>query len=174
GGGGELALFTSWQPKLVLEVDGPAHAVVGSAIKGRDRWFQTHGYPALRFPADEVFWRCEVIHSSLNQSPPPALRAATSPPSGEETRASMSRPLEDAPEAVVGPALLQKLLACRDGYPVEVLGQPAEYRTRETFEHRNLHQRRHLRVGRERPPRGRLAAIGRGQEDGYLEAPAEA
>jgi len=86
--------FVRLAVKLVLEVDGAANAVVGSD-QSRDRWFQAHGYPALRFPADEVFWRCEAIHPSLNQSPPPALRAATSPPSGEETRASMSRPLGD-------------------------------------------------------------------------------
>ena len=76
-----VADFVCLAARLVVEVDGPAHDARWRKDERRDRWFLSEGYRVMRFSADDVFWRCEVvleaIYSALTR---PLRRRFASPP----------------------------------------------------------------------------------------------
>jgi very-short-patch-repair endonuclease len=79
-----VADFVCLATRLVVEIDGPTHE--WRRDEKRDRWFEQRGFRVLRFSADEVFWRCEVVLQAIYEAveaPPPAPGAGTSPASGE-------------------------------------------------------------------------------------------
>jgi very-short-patch-repair endonuclease len=83
--------FVSFDPKLVVEVDGGQHAT--SAIDARrDRYFFERGYRVLRFWNNDVLRNLEDVLISIAESHPspgtPLRGAPPSPSRGEGKRAS--------------------------------------------------------------------------------------
>ena len=51
--------------KLVIEVDGPAHAETLAQDAVRDDWLKSHGYRVLRFSADLAYRKTDEIVDAL-------------------------------------------------------------------------------------------------------------
>ena len=73
--GSYVADFVCFSARLVIEIDGPVHE--WKYDERRDRWFHMEGYTVVRFPADDVFWRIDVvleaIYWAVCEAPPPAF-----------------------------------------------------------------------------------------------------
>ena len=65
--------------KLVIEVDGPAHAETLAQDAVRDDWLKSHGYRVLRFSADLAYRKTDEIVDALLRE---IGRGQPLPPSG--------------------------------------------------------------------------------------------
>ena len=72
--------FLSYDPKLVIEVDGGQHQDQQTQDKSRDHWLRERGFHVLRFWNDEVLTETEAVLEQIRlavvtstSTPTPAL-----------------------------------------------------------------------------------------------------
>ena len=82
--------FSCASARLIVEVDGPAHAKKASRDTERDRWFDERGYEVLRFSDEEVLMSTHRVVKRIGDSvrarrapSPGLLRRPPSPSWGE-------------------------------------------------------------------------------------------
>jgi very-short-patch-repair endonuclease len=80
-----IADFASHSARLVIEADGPSHALTFEADAQRSAWFASRGYRVQRFANEQIFadaqsvWR--AVCGLLPAGQPPPRRAARESPS---------------------------------------------------------------------------------------------